>query len=269
MAYNFTAFMKDPDAPRPENPIHSTDGGKAHGFKGALIGGIHVYGWTCTAFMDLLGEAWLDRGWVEAAFRKPTYDGDRMAVSTDNEVFTVSNQAGETCIEGHFGLGRAPWFGDLSVTPWQAGLPAAENPPRLTLATAPAGKDLLPMTVSLSAAEHEAFVNDTLADDNPLYHGEHARCHPSWLAGRLIYLLHHSFDYGPAIHTRSHIQHLAPAAAVQVFTVTGHCRDAFERKGHHYIVNDGSIWSEDRTELVRLRHTAIFRLRSAASQPRA
>lgn len=263
MTYQFRAFLNDPDAPRPDNPIHSTRGAKTHGFKGALVGGIHVYGWTTGAFLAAFGHDWLDSGWAEVAFKRPTYDGDLMTVTLDGEHFSVANSDAAVCLQGGAGKGRGPWFDDLMPGRWQAGEPPLTAPPRLTLAHAPVGRPLRPMTVPLSAADHASFVATTLADDNPLYQGERAHCHPAWLAGRLIYLLHHSYQYGPAVHTASHIQHLAPACVGQAFTVTGHCRQAYERNGHHVIVNDGSLWAEDRTELVRLRHTAIFRLRSA------
>ena len=263
MAFQFRAFLDDPDAPRPENPIHSTAAAKSHGFKGALVGGIHVYGWTTGAFLETLGQQWLSSGWVEVSFRKPTYDGDLMTVNINNDEFTVTNVAADVCLQGKAGCGEAPWLDDLTVTHWQPGKPPASSPPRLTLENAPVGRDLRPMTIDLSAEEHENFIDTTLADTNPLYRGQDALCHPSWLAGRLIYLLHHCFEYGPAVHTASHIQHLAPARVGQTLTVTGHCRDAFDRNGHHFIVNDGAIWGQDKTELVRLRHTAIFKLRSA------
>jgi len=73
-------------------------------------------------------------------------------------------------------------------------------------------------------------------------------------------LLHHSFDYGPAIHARSHIQNLAPAYSGQTFTVAGHFREAFERKGHHYAVIDGLILAEDGAPLAQVRHTTIFQV---------
>lgn len=263
MRYQFKAFLNDPDAPRPENPIHSTEGGQAHGFRGALVGGIHTYGWTTGAFINLLGDDWLDEGWVDVAFRKPIYDGDAMSVNINGTNFTVTNTAADVCLDGHVGKGRAPFFEELSAINWQAGQPESDKREPLTLDNAPRGKNLIPMTVPLSVEEHEAFINETLAETHPLFHGDKPRCHPAWLAGRPIYLLHHSFDYGPAIHTRSQIQHLEPAHAGQAFTITGRCVDAYDRNGHHFIVNDGSIWSEDNAELVRLRHTAIFRLRTA------
>lgn len=265
MPYQFTAFLNDPDAPRPENPIHSTQSAREHGFRGALVGGIHVYGWTTGAFLETLGHSWLNDGWVEVSFKKPTYDGDVMTVGMDRGAFMVTNEDADVCLEGKVGPGRAPWFDDITATRWRPGKPPVESPPKLTLASAPVGRALPPMTVPLTAQEHDTFVETTLADDSPLYRGGEAHCHPAWLAGRLIYLLHHSFEYGPAVHTASHIQHLAPAFVGQTFTITGHCRDAFEKRGHHFIINDGSVWAEDRTELVRLRHTAIFRLRARES----
>jgi hypothetical protein len=74
-------------------------------------------------------------------------------------------------------------------------------------------------------------------------------------------LLHHSYDYAPAIHTRSQIQHVAPAHPGQTFTFAGTFREAFERKGHHYAVLDGVMLSEAGAELARLRHTTIFHVR--------
>jgi predicted thioesterase len=71
-------------------------------------------------------------------------------------------------------------------------------------------------------------------------------------------MLHHSYDYSPAIHTRSQVQHMGPAIAGQAVTVAGRFIDAFERKGNHYAVADGVIMSEGGAEIARIRHTTIF-----------
>jgi hypothetical protein len=73
-------------------------------------------------------------------------------------------------------------------------------------------------------------------------------------------LIHHSYDYGPAIHARSQIQNLRPALVGQTVTVAGHFLEQYERKGHHYGVVDGVILSEAGEELVHLRHTTIFQV---------
>ena len=77
---------------------------------------------------------------------------------------------------------------------------------------------------------------------------------------RMTPLLHHSYDYGPAIHTRSQIQNLAPAMAGQTITMCGQFIETFERKGHWYGVVDGVMLSETGQQLARLRHTTIYQV---------
>ncbi len=90
--------------------------------------------------------------------------------------------------------------------------------------------------------------------------------HPAWLASQPIFLLHHSFRYGPAIHTASRIQQLAPAFADQTITVAGRCVDAFERNGNHYIVNDVLMLDSVRTPIAHIRHTAIYQMKERATK---
>lgn len=255
--------MDDPDAPRPSNPIHSTDGGREYGYKAALIGGINVYGWATAAILEAIGPRWLRDGWIEVTFRRPTYPGDEMTVriiaTAENEFeLQMDNAQGHHCLLGTLGSGRAPWFSDLYVPKFAPGERAPASLPQLSLANAPVNRDLRPRAVPLSIDEAKRFSIHMQADHHPLYHGETPLIHPAWLAGQMTHLLHHSYNYGPAIHAKSHIQNLAPAHAGQTLMVTGHCREVYERKGHHYIVNDGAIWSEQAEELVRVRHTAIF-----------
>ena len=79
-------------------------------------------------------------------------------------------------------------------------------------------------------------------------------------------LLKHSFAYGPSIHTRTQVQHLAPALAGQTVTVAGRFIRAYERKGHHVAELDGLLLSETGGELARMRHTTIFRPRPISQQ---
>ena len=99
----------------------------------------------------------------------------------------------------------------------------------------------------------------------PLFVNDRPRVHPGWIAGQMIRLLHHTFDYGPAIHAGSHIQFLAPLEAGQTITQAAKIVDVYERKGHHYAVVDGTFLSEDGRELVRIRHTTIFQVAKRAS----
>ena len=260
-----TAFMEDPDAARPGNPIHSTSGGTEYGYAGALVGGVTIYGWTTPAIIEALGGRWLDHGWCEVTFRRPTYPGDEMAARLTEQTdgtfeLRMTNQEGASCIVGAAGLGDAPWLGQLLTPDRLEAEPRPESLPGLTLDNAPVGKDLRPLAVAVTAQDARHYASEQARDQHPLYQNGRPRLHPGWLAARSAPLLHHSFEYAPSIHVRSHIQHLAPAFAGQTVTVAGRCVEAYERKGHHYIVVDGLIMAEDGAPLARVRYTEIFRV---------
>ncbi len=121
-----TAFMDNPDAPRPGNPIHSTGSAKAYGYEGALVGGATVYGWAVRTIVEALGEAWLDEGWAEVQFRRPVYPGDEIDIGVaDDGAFNIA-KGDQICIRGEVGLGEAKWLRDLAMpanlTPVLAGM---------------------------------------------------------------------------------------------------------------------------------------------------
>ncbi len=254
--------MDDPDADKP-NPIHSTDVAKAHGFRGALVGGATAYGWIAKTIIDSVGEDWLDEGWAHIKFVRPVYPEDDLKATIDESgELDVSNQDG-VCFVGEIGTGLAPWFEDLLANQYRTGEPRPATLPQLTLDSAPIGSPLRTMAVPMTAADTEAFARERERETHPAFFAPEARLHTAWIAEQLIHLLHHSYDYGPSIHAQSHIQHLRPVVGSQTFAVTGICKEAYERKGNHYVVNDGAIWSEAGEELVRVRHTSIFRVRKA------
>ncbi|MDP6607107.1 MAG: hypothetical protein QF664_12745 [Dehalococcoidia bacterium] len=263
-----TAFMENPDAPRPENPIHSTGGGQEYGFRAALVGGVTVYGWAAPAIIEALGERWLGDGWVEVGFRRPTYPGDEMTarlIEQDGQdgqqgvfALVMTNQDEEVCLRGTAGLGDAPFLDGMVRSQRREAEPRPAELPAITLANAPVGMDVRPQAVPISAADARVFAAEHEADDHPRYRGERPLIHPGWLAARMSPFMHHSFEYAPSIHAHSHIQHLARAEAGQTVTVAGHLVEVYERNGHHYLVADGLIIGEDGTELALVRHTTIF-----------
>jgi acyl dehydratase len=258
-----TAFMEDPDNMNIVNVIHANQGAREYGYKAALVGGVIVYGWAIPAVLQAFGADWLARGWADVSFRRPTYPGDELVARVGEHddgscELTITNQDGEVCVSGEVGIGDAAWLAELTLPAELTARPRPDSLPRLTLANAPVGRDLRPMAVPISRQEATAFALDQEADADPLWAGERALVHPGWLAGRMTRLMHHSYDYGPSIHTRSQIQNLAAVEAGQTLAVAGRFVDAFERKGHHYAVVDGLIVAEDGRHLCRLRHTTIF-----------
>jgi len=262
---HFQAFLDGPDSPDISNPIHSTEVAHSFGFKAALVGGVTVWGWCARAILDVFGERWLADGWADVHFRQPVYPGDALTIRVASGpppcAFEVANQDGEVCLRGEVGLGSAPWLKDLTTSGWRTAEPAPAELPELTLASAPTGRELRPMALPYQANDATAYASEKQRDEAPPWVGPAARIHPGWIAARMTPLLKHSFAYGPSIHTRTQVQHLAPALAGQNVTVAGRFIQAYERKGHHVAELDGQLLSETGSELARLRHTTIFRPR--------
>ena len=266
---DFTAFMEDPDNPDIPNVIHSTDAARDYGYEAALVGGVTVYGWTVATIREALGDGWLELGWAEIAFRRPVYPDDRLTIQVEQVAngaheLTVSKGPNEDAITGRVGLGRAAWAEELHRPQDVEARPRPDTLPLLTPEVALVGQDLRPMPVPLSAEAATRYAVEQEADGDALWFGPDPRIHPGWLAARCTPFIHHSYDYGPAIHARSQIQHLAPAHSGpgegQTLVVAGTFVETFERKGHHYGVVDCLIRSEDGVDLAQIRHTTIYQV---------
>lgn len=260
-----TAFLDNEDSLTIPNIIHSTAGAAQYGYSAALVGGVTVYGWAVPAIIEAAGERWLHDGWVDVSFRRPVYPGDEMGISVEEEpggafALAMLNQEGNVCLEGKLGLGGAPWLSELQRPDDVSPRPSPEPLPPLTPETLTVGADLVPMAVPISVEEAAAHALDRERDDHSRWRGEGALIHPSWIAGRATRLMHHAFAYGPSIHARTQMQHLAPARAGQTVTVAGRFVDTFERKGHRYAVVDVLLLAEDGQDLARFRHTTIYQV---------
>lgn len=258
-----TAFLDGPDSLEIRNIIHSSEGAAEYGYKGALVGGVTVYGWSIPAVLQTFGDTWLDSGWVDVAFRKPVYPGDEMSVTVEptgdiTASMEMTNQDGAVCVSANFGMGTPEFASEYVLPSRRAAQPEPSVRPQLTMGSAPVGSDLRPMAVPYTLDDAREYASEKQRDLDPRWTEPGGRIHPGWLAARMTPLIHHSYHYGPAIHARSQIQNLRPALPGQTVTVAGHFLQAYERKGHHYGVVDGVILGEDSAELCYIRHTTIF-----------
>jgi acyl dehydratase len=261
--HRITAFLDGPDDRNIPNAIHSTEGAREYGYQAALVGGATVFGWATPAILDALGDSWLDRGWAEVTFRRPTYPGDELIVrlmpsGPEACELHIVGPDGHDRIAGAVGLGDASWLTELADPVRIEGEERPGELPRLTIDIAPVGEDLRPLATTIAAEDMVTYAREKQRNEHPLFTGERPRLHPGWVAARPIRVLHHSYDYGPAIHARSHIQFCAPAEAGQRLTTAAHLLEAYERKGHHYGVFDCVTRGERGDVLIRQRHTTIF-----------
>lgn len=262
----FTAWMDNPNDPTISNKIHAADGAREYGFQAALVGGVTVYGWCVPTILQAAGEGWLDHGWAEVNFRRPTYPGDEMTVRATPESdgswgFVAEKQGGEVCVRGHFGLGDAPWIDMFELSTRLPADPALEQREWLTMDNAPVGKDLRTLPLDISGDEAREIAQKQLRETNPLFVGETPLLHPSTIARHMMTLLAYSVDYGkPSIHVSSHIQNLKRVPTGTPLAFTGHYVKAWADR-HHYGAFDGNLVSADgATEYARIRHTNIFKV---------
>src|ERR1700679_2099318 len=93
-----------------ENKIHDDATAKRFGFKGGLVGGVHVYAYMSHMPVQQWGRAWLERGTGEARFGKPVYEGDIAeitAVEDSNGLSLEVNSGGVLCATGRASLPEA------------------------------------------------------------------------------------------------------------------------------------------------------------------
>ena len=216
------AFMKNPDAEK-SNAIHSTSGARDYGFQGALVGGATAYGWAASFFVETLGNQWLNFGWVQVRFRQPIYPNDDLVVILgDDGLFDVRRDIDEvSCLSGRVGRGEAPWLGDVGSPSRRPPEPMPDCMPDLTLRDAPLGEELRTREVHLSVADAEAYARDKQQESLDCFFGSDASIHPAWIAEQPIHWLHHSYNYGPSIHTESRIQHLRRGKSVKPIVSRG------------------------------------------------
>ncbi|HXH21593.1 MAG TPA: hypothetical protein VNN10_06155 [Dehalococcoidia bacterium] len=260
-----TAFLPGPDRPDIRNAIHSTEGARDYGYQAALVGGVTVFGWSTPLILEVLGTSWLDHGWADLTFRRPTYPGDELVITLEEDGsvarLKITGLDGHDRVEGELGLGDAPWLDQVLLkTPFQEPEPELQHHPLLTPEVAPVGRRLSPLGFTVTVEEAREYAEKRARTNDPLFTGPRPRLHPGWIAGRPPGVLHHSYDYGPAIHARSHLQIIAPAFAGQDFVATATFRESYERKGHHYGAYDCTIYAADGTELWRQRHTTIYQV---------
>lgn len=268
----------DPPPTGVPNPIHADDGASGAGYKAALVAGVRTYGWVTDAVRDAAGDAWLHDGWADITLRRPLFAGEqvRIDVVPTGEVGTWTVQAaveGEgglrVVLDGSAGTGRASWSGEIDAPAVGPALDPPPVRPTYGLAAAPRHQPLRPLGAYITAERARELATTDLGLEQSDLPG--ALVHPYFLAARMAPLTRHNFTYGPTIHVRTQIQHLAPAPQERRYVIGAQIVRVWERNEHWYQLLDGSIVARrerpdgtpdgDEVEVARLRHTTIFRPR--------
>ena len=66
------------------NRIHDDAVARQYGYAGALVAGVTIYGYLSQLAVAAWGLDWLRRGMGTVRFLRPVYDGEELAVKTEN-----------------------------------------------------------------------------------------------------------------------------------------------------------------------------------------
>lgn len=229
-----------------ENRIHDNRVAAEYGFRSGLVPGVTVYGYMTKPITDRFGSEWLHRGAMDVRFFEPFYEGEEVVLSiSDLADARVKVEAGarasaiawiETNVSNDFPGEHRTHKRVASRETIQAGA---------LLGTLEKTLDLSKPGVS---APLDAFI------------GPERFAHPAIMLSLANELLMQNYTLGPWIHSSSEVRNSQAARDGEQVQVRGKIADAYERKGHEFVVLDVAILSGDRL-LSRIRHTAIWKPR--------
>ena len=246
-----------------ENKIHDDATAKRFGFKGGLVGGVHVYAYMSHLPVQRWGRAWLERGTGEARFGKPVYEGDIAEITAADDATGMSlqvNSGGELCATGHAGLPdkapELPILADFKSFPARAHRAAADEQ------SLKIGDWLGMNPLTITQAYQIQDIADTRETD-PLYlregivhSGTVLRC-CNWALSQNVIL--------PAwMHMGSTVQNLGIAQVGDTLGVRARVTKNYEHKGHKWVEIDALVIANEAKPIARVTHIAIYRPRQLA-----
>ena len=238
-----------------ENRMHSNAVAQSHGFKGALVPGVAVYGHLVQPLVEKFGSQWLGQSQTALRLLKPAYDGDELNIVLSEE---TQGQYRVTCHNQDELLLAEIMAGPMPPMPADIGLGGpAKATPKVEINwdnVVPAGV-FVEKTWSLSEAENNRYCAE-ISDHDPVY-DEHI--HPHYLLSLANYCLMEEYQMPAWIHASSITNHRAALMVGDKITSKTVVKEKFERKGHQFITLHITYWrgEELTTDIL---HTAIFRI---------
>ena len=241
--YVVVARNIDPDS---DNAIHADDVAQEHGFSGALVPGVDLFGLATSPLVSAWGQSWLASGRIDLRFRRPVYDGEALTVALDGAALTVTGPDGVVRCVGSAGPDGGSQVGAYD----DVLLPSV-------LAPDPVVGPLGTVREAGTASYNEEYA-DALGEPLALYR-DASLAHPGLLLRLVNLLLMRNVALGPWVHTASSCRFLGVAHLPAELTVQGKVTELFRRGCHDYVRYDALVLADDRPVL-EVDHTAIYRL---------
>ena len=240
-----------------ENKIHDDATAQKFGFKGGLVGGVHVYAYMSHLPVARWGRAWLERGTGEARFGKPVYEGDIAEVSgvEDAEgMETKVTSLGILCATGRAAFPAAapaaPSLSDFkAVAPRENRLPADEQTLRIG--------DWLGMNPLTITQEYQTQDIADTRETDPLYLAE-GIVHSGTILRCCNWALTHNVILPAWMHMGSTVQNLGLAHVGDTLNVRAQITKNYMHKGHKWVEIDALVLANESKPIARVTHIAIY-----------
>jgi acyl dehydratase len=248
-----------------ENRIHADEVARKYGFKGGLVPGVTIYAYACAPILEALGDEWLEKGSASMRFSAPCYDGESLTATVETpagaengQPHSIAVSAGEkTCASGTAAATGEP--GASEEIEW-APLPE-DRPPASVDVFAP-GTLLGSITLPTDEVRMSAYL-ESIGEPASIY-SRRRIVHPGMLLNGANWVLVANVVMPAWVHVESRVQYWRSVAVGEPVQVRGIVADAFERKGHRFVVVDLVWMAGDRPRARELvssgRHTAIWQL---------
>jgi acyl dehydratase len=246
-----------------ENKMHDDTVAKRFGFSGGLVPGVDVMAYMMHLPVAKWGRAFLERGFIEARFVKPVYDGETADLTGQESdgVLSISVESrGQLCATGTARLPVSP--APVSISDFPHTAPVAERKP-VSESSYEIGKWLgtVPRAwAGDAAAEYLADVRET----DPIYVTE-GLGHPGLVQRIMNRVLVDNAILGPWIHVGSRMQLIGAINSGDELIARARVTANYEKKGHRFVELDALVVANGKTPVAHCQHIAIYQPREQAA----
>jgi hypothetical protein len=258
--YRVTAYNTSKQS---ENKIHDDTVARRFGFSGGLVPGVDVMAYMMHVPVARWGQAFLERGLIEARFVKPVYDGESVEVlATESDgVLTIEVLSrGELCATGSASLPAS--VREVAIGDYRQVAPVAERKP-VSVSSYEVGKWLGTLPRDWAGEAMTQYLAD-IRESDPIYARENLG-HPGVLQRVMNKALVDNAILGPWIHVGSRMQLLSAAKTGDEFTARAKVTGNYEKKGHRFVELDALVVANGKTPLAHCWHIAIYQPREQAA----
>jgi acyl dehydratase len=246
-----------------ENKMHDDTVAKRFGFSGGLVPGVDVMAYMMHLPVAKWGRAFLERGWIEARFVKPVYDGETADVRGEERDGVLSIEVesrGQLCATGTASLpASAP---SMLLSDFNEIAAVAERKP-VNEFSYQLGKWLGTAPRAWAGEAAREYLSDVRERD-PIYLAE-GLGHPGLLQRVMNRVLVDNAILGPWIHVGSRMRLLSAARSGDELTARAKVTGNYDKKGHRFVELDALVVANGRTPLAHCQHIAIYQPREQAA----